>query len=1299
MNSKKITKKLLKVFSTVFLLLGTVLCLNAQTTITIQPGEPSVGAGYPFGALDSSLTGFGGFIYRNIPAFTLNPGDKIRFDMGDLNDVDIRRNIYFAQANINPAPWSGFSQGVTPLSWVQVIDESQIPLNSLGDSIIGNFELTYTATASFTFTGGGFIIGFGTTPPGTYIDSVINYDGVYTSSADSSGYFYQRFAFRSHLTMDVLDDIDVGFHDEFGIMGFQIELQDIVTPTANCKNITVYLDADGEATITASDVDNGSTAPAGLASLTVSPDFFSCENMGDNPVTLTITDTNGDTATCIAIVTVADTLAPVAVCNSLTVYLDEDGMGTITVADIEGGSTDNCGIDSYSIDQATVDCSDIGAGTILPDLIISEYIEGSSFNKAIEIYNGTTNSIDLGATGYNLFLSRNGGGSTATIGLTGTIASGGTYIVANSSANAGILALADQTSAPLDFNGNDAIVLRKGLVNIDIFGTIGEDPGLAWVVGGNETLNKTLVRKSTVFVGETSNAPGFPSLGTEWLEYAMDTISNLGSHTITPGVPVTLTVTDVNGNVSTCTSSVTVLDTITPVVVCKNISIYLDSTGLAEIEAADVDGGSSDNCGIDSKTISMEDFTCANIGANPVTLAEADFSGNFSSCIAIVTVLDTIAPVVVCKNISVTLVSGTATITAADVHGESSDNCGITSMTISDSTFTCADIGPNSVTLTVMDASGNVSTCNSTVTVSGVGELPVAVCKNISITLVSGTGTITPADIDDGSTASCGIASMTISDSTFVCADAGPNSVTLIVTDVNGNVDSCTSTVTVVCCVPPVAVCKNISITLVSGTATITPASIDGGSTASCGLASKTINKSIFTCANIGANAVILTVMDVNGNISTCTATVTVVGAIPTVTISQGILPGLCQGGAVVLTANSPGAVSYLWTGGLTTNPINVYASGTYTVGVTNSYGCKKSASASILYNKSNLLSAYTIVATGSTLLGPVATLSSSSKILSGGLGVKSLLQTASVVNGSTVTAAGTFVKAPLINTLLGGSITTKIYAQANVTLPSFKANPYAAGPSLSVPASAIVTINDSIFSSITIGSNAKVTFTRPTIYATGMTMGSGSSIEFSSSCQKVCIKGNFTAGNNCKVNVIGGKAVVVYCTGNLTLGYGNTFKSSAYVKGKLTTNENFFSPSTYSNLTGMYIANSIDAKRTNFNWNSVCGNCGNTFKAGEELAEEGIDDEVIAEENNSVSVYPNPSDGNFKVKISSDELGTIHLMVTNLSGQVLLETQTENSSGSVEMPIDLIGYSDGIYFLRIQIGEKIISRKIILNK
>ena len=102
-------------------------------------------------------------------------------------------------------------------------------------------------------------------------------------------------------------------------------------------------------------------------------------------------------------------------------------------------------------------------GAAASELFISEYIEGSSNNKAIEIYNGTGVAVDLSAGGYNVQMYFNGSTfAGVTINLTGSVADGDVFVLAQAGANASILAQADQTSSASWFNGDDAVVLRKG---------------------------------------------------------------------------------------------------------------------------------------------------------------------------------------------------------------------------------------------------------------------------------------------------------------------------------------------------------------------------------------------------------------------------------------------------------------------------------------------------------------------------------------------------------------------------------------------------------------------------------------------------------------------------------------------------------------------------------------------------------------------------------------------------------------------------------------------------------------------
>lgn len=164
-------------------------------------------------------------------------------------------------------------------------------------------------------------------------------------------------------------------------------------------------------------------------------------------------------------------------------------------------------------------------------IFISEYVEGSSQNKAIEIYNGTGSAVNLGAEAYSLQYYFNGSAAPGlTINLTGTVADGDVYIVAQNLADAAVLAQADQLSAATNwYNGDDAVVLRKGATVVDVIGQIGFDPGTEWGTGTTSTADNTIRRKATVTAGDTNGLDVFnPAL--EWNGFANNTFNGLGCH-------------------------------------------------------------------------------------------------------------------------------------------------------------------------------------------------------------------------------------------------------------------------------------------------------------------------------------------------------------------------------------------------------------------------------------------------------------------------------------------------------------------------------------------------------------------------------------------------------------------------------------------------------------------------------------------------------------------------------------------------------------------------------------------------
>ena len=194
---------------------------------------------------------------------------------------------------------------------------------------------------------------------------------------------------------------------------------------------------------------------------------------------------------------------------------------------------------AINLNAQIVDCT---------DLFFSEYVEGSSQNKAIEVYNPTNSTIDLS----NYTIERYSNGATNSSGggvttLIGMLASGDVFVLTNGETDItaqfgfcdpALIALGDMAEpngsypTPMHMNGNDAMVLTKGGVIIDVIGKVGEDPGTAWsdANGSWWTANHTLIRKSSVLYGDNNGLDLFnPSL--EWDSLPNGTWNNLGSHT------------------------------------------------------------------------------------------------------------------------------------------------------------------------------------------------------------------------------------------------------------------------------------------------------------------------------------------------------------------------------------------------------------------------------------------------------------------------------------------------------------------------------------------------------------------------------------------------------------------------------------------------------------------------------------------------------------------------------------------------------------------------------------------------
>jgi hypothetical protein len=660
-----------------------------------------------------------------------------------------------------------------------------------------------------------------------------------------------------------------------------LSVQDAIAPLVSCQNFSVSLSGSTASITTANVYSSGSDNCGTVNQVSVSPNSFTCANIGNNTVTLTVNDGHGNTATCSATVTVNDFTPPNIFCKNISVNLSGTSV-TLTPASVFDFGNDNCGsVNLVSVTPSILTCAQLGFSLV--------QLSANDGNGNVATCNAFVNLIDVTPPTFSF--------CPADVTV---------------DANEFCIAIANWTEPVVSDNCSATIQQIEGSPNGEFFGFgvsnvsyVATDPSGAtancsFLVTVQDVTPPSVTCYPTILVliteGNANIVPanlfffGSDNCGSVNLEslsqysYACEDVGN---------VSVTLTVNDGFGNTNTCSSLVTVLDNNVPVAICKNITVALDSNGTATIAEDAVDDGSYDICGSILFDTDITTFTCANVGANTVVLTVDDGAGNSATCSAFVTVEDNTPPVALCQDVTVQLNSaGSGSINASEVDNGSSDACGVSDLGLSQSTFNCSHIGsnPNSVVLTVTDANFNFSTCSATVIVED-RIAPVAVCQNITVQLDgSGNATIAEDAVNNGSGDACGGLTFDTDITSFTCLNVGANAVVLTVTDAHGNSSTCGATVTVEDNIAPVAVCQNLTVQLDgSGNATIGEDAVNDGSGDACGGLTFDTDITSFTCLSVGTNAVVLTVTDAHGNSSTCGATVTVEDDIAPVAACQNI--------------------------------------------------------------------------------------------------------------------------------------------------------------------------------------------------------------------------------------------------------------------------------------------------------------------------------------------------------------------------------------------------------------------------
>ena len=498
---------------------------------------------------------------------------------------------------------------------------------------------------------------------------------------------------------------------------------DITAPECNVQNLTVTLVND-QITIQGADLNAGSTdACSNDLTLDVNPSVFDCDNIGDNTVVVTVTDATGNTCTATATVTVIDEVAPVCILADVTIQVDDLAVMTLDASVLNNGSTDSCGEDSdltFTVVPGTFGCSDIGVNTVtvtvtdlsgntttctttvtvvdavapvcvLQDITVSIGADNMVVVDAGSLDNGSTDAcgtiVSFTSTPVAFDCSQIGDN---TVTITVTDDSGNT-----STCQATVTV--EDVAAPV-CNVMDITVTLDATGQVDI---TGDDLNNGSSAGCNGDVTLSVV-------------PSFFAC------------NDIGENT------VAITVTDQNGNTTTCSAIVTVTDETAPVCVLQDLTVNVVNGTTFTIDAAALDNGSTDDCGsIVSYEANPTTLDCTNVGINTVTVIVTDNGGNTTTCTTSITVIDDTPPLCIVQDITVAIGNNSMVVVNPSLvdNGSLAGCTGSVSLSLSENTFDCTDLGDNTVVVTVTDDNGNTTTCTSIITVTD-NDNPAVTCPS-----------------------------------------------------------------------------------------------------------------------------------------------------------------------------------------------------------------------------------------------------------------------------------------------------------------------------------------------------------------------------------------------------------------------------------------------------------------------------------------------------------------------------------------------------------------------------------------
>ena len=507
--------------------------------------------------------------------------------------------------------------------------------------------------------------------------------------------------------------------------------KDVTPPTVACKSFTANLLSAGTASITTSNVfQSGSDNCGTVNQVSVTPNAFTCANLGVNTVVLTVNDGNSNTATCSATVTIVDATAPTVICKNFTINLNAAGAASITTANVFQSGSDNCGtVNQVSVLPNAFTCANTGTNTVV--LTVSDGGSNTATCSAIVtvadaaaptiicpiniIRTNDLNQCNASVAYATPIASDNCGGAVASHfsgGVSGAVFQKGTTTVIWRATDGGGLT----SSCSFSITVNDT-----------------QKPNITCPV--NQTRSTDLGQCSAVVTYPTPTGTdncGLPTGQPVWIGGGINAAGSTA--TFQKGATVVIwKATDAASNAQTCSFRVTVNDTEAPTLTCPAAISINTTPNLCSAVATYTNPPFTDNCapttGTAVRISGLVSGSTFPVGNSNVVFQATDAAGNTRRCTMVVTVTDNQPPVVICPPSIIVTGSGTPCMsTVFFANATASDNCAGTLTPFLFSGLASGSAFPAGVTTNTFRAvapNGQSAACSFTVTVncgSGMGN-------------------------------------------------------------------------------------------------------------------------------------------------------------------------------------------------------------------------------------------------------------------------------------------------------------------------------------------------------------------------------------------------------------------------------------------------------------------------------------------------------------------------------------------------------------------------------------------------